>query len=258
MIFKTRPGIKKQFDTDHDFGIANLIVSGCSFSFNNHESCAVTWPYYLRDIGGFKEVFDCSLPGAGNYHISNALIWALENDRLDAKNSLVIVMWSGNDRDDHICPTALEIESYPFRFDYSAKTMSGITGGSHLEALGNTVNKFKEFTVSKSRESRAIENYLYIIDTWHYLKSSGFKFIFLEFLTGDLPSRTCHFDIKKYLPTHLANKLSTMIENIADPYAWALKNDLLNHADNFHPSPQGHLSWTKNVLLPHMRNRESS
>lgn len=254
MIFKTRPGIKKQFDTAYNFGLRNLIVSGCSFTHNNHESAAVTWPYYLRDIGGFDQVLDCSMPGAGNYHISNSLIWALENDRPDPEYSLVVVMWSGNDRDDYICPASQDNGSYPFRFAYSEKVITGISGGPHQDAKGNISPIFKQFSAIKTAESRAIENYLYISHTWHYLKSSGFKFMFLEFLNNNLPSRTSHFDIKQYLPMNVAKKLHSMMENITDPYTWALKNNLLTD-DDFHPNPEGHLSWTRNVLLPHMNQR---
>jgi hypothetical protein len=49
--------------------------------------------------------------------------------------------------------------------------MSAITGGSRLESRGNTVAAFKEFSMTKTNESRAIENYLYIFNTWHCLKS---------------------------------------------------------------------------------------
>ena len=92
MIFKTRPNIKKQFDTIADLGIDNLIVSGCSFTHNNYNSSAVKWPYFLKDLGGFKQVLDCSLPGAGNQHISNSLLWALNIDQPDPKNSLIVVV----------------------------------------------------------------------------------------------------------------------------------------------------------------------
>ena len=254
MIFKTRPGINKQFEIAYDFGIKNLIVSGCSFTYNNHESAATTWPYYLKDIGGFDHVLDCSMPGAGNYHISNSLIWGLENDRPDPKNSLVIVMWSGNDRNDFICPVSQDNGSYPFRFNYSENTISGITGGSYRDDQGNTNDLFRQFSLLKTSESRAIENYLQILNTWHYLKSSGFKFMFLEFLNSNLPSRTSHFDIKQYLPVNISKKLHSMMENITDPYTWALKNNLLTD-DDFHPSPDGHLSWTQNVLFPYLSQR---
>lgn len=117
MIFKTRPDIKKQFDTIADLGINYLIVSGCSFTYNNHDSFAASWPYYLKDLGGFTQVLDCSLPGAGNQHISNSLLWALNIDQPDPKNSLIVVMWSGNDRDDYICPESNNSDTYPFKFN---------------------------------------------------------------------------------------------------------------------------------------------
>ena len=40
-----------------------------------------------------------------------------------------------------------------------------------------------------------------------------------------------------------------MISNIPPLYNWALKNDLLTD-DLFHPTPDGHLEWTKKILLP--------
>ena len=251
MIFKTRPDIKKQFDTVHDFGIKNLIVSGCSFTHNNHKTAAVTWPYYLKDIGGFDQVLDCSLPGAGNSHISDSLIWGLEIDRLDPKNSLVIVMWSGNNRDDYICPKSI-INDYPFKFNYSDNVMSGITGGSHADAGGNTAKGLKELAQTKTLESRAIENYLCIAKTYEYLKSLNYKFLFFNYVDPSAPASLAHdFDIGKYLPTPTQKKLNLMIEKLVDPYHYAVKHDLLD-CDDFHPSPNGHFEWTKQVLVPHL------
>jgi hypothetical protein len=148
MIFKTR-NIKKQFNIIHNFGIKNLIVSGCSFTYNDVDTAPVTWPYYLRDLGGFDQVLDCSLPGAGNSHISDSLIWGLEIDQLDPAASLVIVMWSGHDRDDYICPNE-HINNYPFRFNYSKNVMSSITGGNALESNGNSISDgLKKLSMTK-------------------------------------------------------------------------------------------------------------
>jgi hypothetical protein len=250
MIFKTRPEIKKQFDTLHNFGIKNLIVSGCSFTYNNHESSAVTWPYYLRDIGSFTNVYDCSLPGAGNQHIANSLLWALEIDNPDPSDSLVVVMWSGVDRDDYICP--INKSTYPFQFRYSQNTMSGIAGGMDLESGGNTDKILKQLALTKDKESRSIENYLYFTSTYHGLKNLGYKFVFLNFLDSKLPSMTQHFDIKPYLPLRARQKIDQMMAPIIDPYEYAVKNDLL-WSDDFHPSPDGHLNWTKHVLVPYLK-----
>jgi hypothetical protein len=253
MIFKTRPKIQKQFDTVFDFGIKNLIVSGCSFTYNNHNSASVSWPYYLRDLGGFENVLDTSLPGAGNYHISNSLIWALESESTDPKQSLVIVMWSGSDRDDWITPGS-NINQYPFEFKYSDNVMSAITGGASPDRHGNTKNQPKDFFAVQTPESRSVRDYLLITNTWHYLQNRGFRFVFLNYLNSNLPSRTGHFDIKKHLPKNQCKNLDHMIDNIIDPYTCSVKNDLL-WTDDFHPSPNGYLNWTKCVLLPHLQSR---
>jgi len=256
MIFYTRPEIKKQFETVFNFGLKNLIVSGCSFTHNNSRSTSVAWPYYLRDLGGFENILDTSLPGAGNFHISNSLIWALESESTHLNQSLVIVMWSGSDRDDWITPGSNINREYPWEFKYSDNVSSAITGGTSAESRGNTIIQHKDFFAVQTLESRAIKNYLIITNTWHYLQNKGFRFVFLNFLNPNLPSRTEHFDIKKYLPKKPCDNLDHMIEPIIDPYTWALKNDLLC-TDDFHPSPDGHLSWTKYVLLPHLKSRFS-
>jgi hypothetical protein len=256
MIFKTRPNIKKQFNTVHDFGFKNLIVSGCSFTYNNHENSAVTWPYYLKDLGGFDQVLDCSLPGSGNHHICNSLQWAIELDKPDPNSSLVIVMWSGYDRDDYICPetniktfTVNNLES-PFKFNYSKNVASGITAGMNNNC--NTKKSFKEFTETKSLESRGIENYLYITGLYNFLQNNGYKFLFLDYLDRSIPSRTTDFEIIKFLPPTIKKNLSNMMTKIIDPYTWAVKYDFLTE-DDFHPSPNGHLDWTQKVLLPKLQ-----
>jgi hypothetical protein len=253
MIFKTRPDIKKQFDTIHDFGIKNLIVSGCSFTYNNHETSAVTWPYYLQDLGGFKQVFDCSMPGAGNSHIANSLQWAIEVDNPDPNDSLIIVMWSGNDRDDYICPEENN-RPYPFKFNYNNNVFSGITGGSHGDSSGNTKEGLVALGKTKTVESRAIENYLIISSLYNFLQNKGYKFLFLNYADRSLPARHLDFDIFPYLPNSVHFNFKSMIESVVDPYTYTLKNDLLD-LDDFHPSPDGHLDWTKQVLIPHLKSQ---
>ena len=246
MIFKTR-NIKKQFDTIHDFGIKNLIVSGCSYTYNNHETLAVTWPYYLKDLGGFNQVLDCSLPGAGNYHIASSLQWAIEMDQPDPANSLIIVMWSGNDRDDYICPKENSID-YPFTFKYNDNVISGITGG--LLGNGNTAKGLVDLSNTKSIQSRVVENYLIISSLYNFLQNKGYKFIFLDYLDRSLPSRTKDFEILPLLPSNLAKNLKNMLTpNTNDLYTWSLGRNYLSD-DLIHPTPDGHLNWAKKILLP--------
>jgi hypothetical protein len=252
MIFKTRPNIKKQFDLEYNFNIKNLIVSGSSFTYNNSDQDACTWPYYLRDVGGFSTVYDTSMPGAGNYHVSNSLQWAIENTQVNLDDSLVIVMWSLPTMDDYICPYSNSSTRYPFSFKYSDSVLSGITGGTDANNKGNTNEAFKEFSLTKTYESRAIENYLYILSLWNYLTVNNYKFLFLNGMNFSLPARAITFDIKKYLSTTIKKNLDKMFPNIITPYEFALRNDFLGE-DGFHPSPDGHLEWTKQVLLPKLQ-----
>jgi hypothetical protein len=252
MTFKTRP-IKKQFGTEHDFGFKNLVVSGCSFTYNNSDQSAVAWPYYLRDLGGFEQVFDCSMPGAGNSHISNALIWGLEQEQLDPELTMVVVMWSGADRDDYVCPIENISPGYPFQFHYSDQVLSAITGGADPDSHGNTRRAFKEFADTKNPYSRAIENYLDTVKTYQYLQSKKYRSIFLNFLDPKIPSRYVTFDTRQHLPKSLVKNLDIMIDPSTDLYAHAVRQDLLDD-DFFHPNPDGHLSWTRNILIPRLKH----
>ena len=251
MIFNTLD-IEKRFETVCNFGIKNLIVSGCSFTFNNSLFTPVTWPYYLRDLGGFERVYDTSLPGVGNYHIASSLQLALELDPIDPKESLVIVMWSGNDRDDYLCPDSNDNGNYPCEFRYSKNVITGITGGSNPESAGNTKQGLKELAATKTPESRAYENYLLTIGLKNYLENNGYRYIFLDYIDRTLPNRTWDFSIEQYLPKQLATNYKNSKTDIDSPYAYCLKNDLL-HDDDFHPTPDGHLTWTKQVLIPHLK-----
>tara|TARA_R110000803_G_scaffold185427_1_gene247812 strand:- start:45 stop:794 length:750 start_codon:yes stop_codon:yes gene_type:complete len=243
-LFKTRK-IKKQFDIVDRVGYSNLIVSGCSSTFNNHETSAASWPYYLRDIGGFDKVQDCSMPGAGNNHIANSLQWCIENESPDPKNSLVVVMWSGNDRDDYVMPSSNDNKKYPSHFNYSKDVVSGITGGSAKWCVGN----LKEYRVPKSKESRAIENYLLVNSMYHYLKSKGFTFVFLK-ISNEM-ARMNHFDITPYLPKNIQQTYKRMFTNLTDLYEWAVRHDFLEE-DDVHCNIHGHLDWTRKVLHPYL------
>ena len=107
--------------------------------------------------------------------------------------------------------------------------------------------------MTKTLESRAIENYLYIAKTYQYLKSLNYKFLFLNFLNPTEPvGGTNTFDIKKYLPNPAKQKLDLMITEIDVPYHFSVRHNFLG-GDTFHPIPFGHLRWTKQVLIPHLQ-----
>jgi hypothetical protein len=253
MIFRTL-NIEKRLDVIYNFGIKNLIVSGCSFTFNNSLHSSVTWPYYLRDLGGFETVYDTSLPGAGNYHIAGSLQLALELDTFDPEESLVIVMWSGNDRDDYLCPDSNYNTEFPYpcEFRYSKNVITGITGGANPDSRGNTKQGLRELANTKTPESRAYENYLLTVGLKNYLENNSYRYLFLDYIDRTLPSRTWDFPIEQHLPKQLAEKYKSSKADIVSPNTFALKNNMC-HLDDFHPSPNGHLEWTKQILIPHLK-----
>jgi hypothetical protein len=250
---KTR-SISKQFATETDLAYKNLVVSGCSFTYNNSETSAVTWPYYLRDLAGIDQVYDCSLPGAGNYHICYSTIWSLETTNFNPTDTLVIVMWSGHNRDDAII-SADSLNKLPMSFNYTNSVVTGISGGNHPESKNNAENRpIKDLDQIKSIKSRTIENYLYVATLYHYLLQKQYKFLFLDYLDRSILNRGYDFEIRDYLNDNLKSKYNVMIEyGIENLYRFAIKNDLL-HTDDFHPSPDGHLKWTREHLLPFLKS----
>ena len=254
-MFCTRPIIEQNstaLPVQHDFGYDNLVVSGCSFTYNNSVTTACTWPYYLRELGNFKKVYDCSLPGAGNYHISHSLQWELGEGKLDPNNTLVVVMWSGNDRDDLIGTKDI-LNDYPMSYYYFSSAVSLITGGSHQEAYVNTSANIKSINTVKSHQSRAVENFLYRDSLKTWLDHRGYRSVFLEYIDRSLPNRTKDFEITPYLPPSYQKRLNDITSQCMDLYTFSLKNDLLFN-DDFHPSDEGHIQWTKEILIPFLKS----
>jgi hypothetical protein len=249
---KTR-NIRRQFDVVYDLGYKNLLVSGCSFTYNNSDDTSVSWPYYLRDLANVEQVYDCSMPGAGNYHICHSTMWACENLDLDINNTLVVVMWSGYNRDDIIC-NANSVDDYPFVFNYTNTVVAGITGGNHSTASGS-VGVLRDIDKIKNQQSRSVENYLYIVSLYNYLQSKKYKFLFLDFVDRSIPNRSHDFEIRNFLNENLRRKYDSLFEvGIENLYKFAVKNDLLME-DDFHPTPDAHLRWTKEYLLPYIINQ---
>jgi hypothetical protein len=253
-MFAQRPTVEQNpyaFSPMHDFEYDNLVVSGCSFTYNNSDQHVCAWPYYLKELGNFEKVYDCSLPGAGNYHIAHSLQWELGEGKLDPKNTLVIVMWSGNRRDDLIGDINA-LKDYPAKYCYLPSVSSIISGG-HQPAFSNTKIDIKNIFDIKNQQSRSVENFLYRDSLKTWLDYHGYCSVFLEYLDRSLPNRTTDFDIRPYLPPVYQKRLDEITNKCLDPYSFCLKNDLL-YEDDFHPSADGHLEWTKKILVPFLQS----
>jgi hypothetical protein len=220
------------FDVINDLGYTNLLVGGCSFTFNTSDTASSSWPYYVRDKCGFEQVYDCSVQAASNYQIMTSVVYALETTRLDPRETLVIVMWTGYSRDSVIVGDSAD-NNTEFVYHYTDQVHCVMNPG---------VNK-------KTAHSRAVENYIYVVALWEYLKSQGYRAVFLNFVEPGLPVRDATFDITKFLPGAQADRFESMFSPVENFYKYCVRHDLLQ-SDDFHPSMQGHLQWAHDVLVP--------
>ena len=248
--------IKRNFDKVVDFGFKNLVVGGCSFTYTiTGPQVPTTWPYYFRDLSSIHKVFSCALPGAGNYFISQSIIWGLETKKLPPDETLVVVMWSGHDREDEIFSSDAINNNANFVYQFTDKVCHVSTGGTSREGDSNSQwFGYRDIHKFKSLESRAVENAIWKIGLKRYLDALGYQSIFVNFLDPTFPNRSDNFDIVKFLPDPIKTTYNSIMDPVQDLYSFCLKNMLLSD-DDFHPSPNGHLAWTRNVLLPYCKNK---
>ena len=226
--------------------VKNLYVSGCSFTYD-----WPSWPHYLQALGNIPKVVSCAIAGAGNHHILNSLVWTLENDAPDPNDTLVIVMWSGAERNDAIIDANSLNGTYPPEFRYNDSVAWGYSYSEPL--VKNEPGYAGNYNgISKSKESKSVENYLYYTQAYHYLKSKGYQFVFLRYLDPQLPNRSGgDFSISDYLTKEQNKTISKMFAEIVTVYEYAVRHDMLKD-DDFHPTRHGHLAWTREHLLPYL------
>lgn len=242
----------KTFAVEHELGFCNLVVGGCSFTNNFDTEHIHAWPFYLRDLGGFADVYDTSCPGAGNSHIHRSIITCIDTNDLDADNTLVVVMWSGYDRDDFIVDPRSCDKRSPDHYAYTDHASLGFTGG--LLGDSNLLVNVEPIKKIKSNASRSLENYIAIRSLSTYLQAQGFKHVFCEFSTpGQMKDN--NFDPAVYLPQSLQVPFVNMVRELAPNLGdWAIP-DLKNTQDGYHPDAEHHLAWTRSVLLPFIKSK---
>jgi len=232
-----------------NLGFSNLLVSGCSFT-HNYNNQTKTWPDYLKDRTTIENIVDCSCPGAGNTHIQQSLIYKLETDQqLQPHNTLVIVMWSGYDRDDFIVSPSVLKTPYPDKYCYQIGANLGMTGG--ISGESNLIVSIENVKKIKNLTSRALDNYIKIISLYHYLKQQGFCFAFTEFSTANT-RRDLNFDPIQHLDRDIREKFSSIIRSISPNLGDHSLANIGQSPDNYHPTQDDHKAWTDEVLLPYL------
>ena len=246
MVAKIR-NITKQFQSTHQTRFKNLLVSGCSYTWNNSEQHICSWPFYLRDIGGFDSVIDCSQVGAGSNHIFNSVVNEIEtNHDTNKHNTLVVVMWSGLTRTDVIATqdiTAPWHDMSNYNFDQRFATLSIFNHTSNNDLLSMLCRQYKLLI---DTDAQIYESVLKILALEHYLKQKEFDFIFTSWMN---PAPELN-RIDSALTTKVISSLSTI--PYLEEYAKQKKQKEL---DDGHPTPDGYLGWTQQHLIPYLESK---
>lgn len=230
---KTRD-IHRTFEPLCNLGYQNLVVGGCSFTYNINNEHSSQWPYYVRDLAAFEEVYDCSVPGAGNQQIATSVQWALETSAFDPADTFIIVMWSGNTRYGKIT----NLPGHKFVYEYAPNVYWN---------TGLQINQ------EPMQAAQSVENYLHVLSLKTYLEHYSYPHIFLNFVDYTIPDRSNSFDIAKHLPDALAERYLSWFANCECIYRYCVRNNLLDQ-DDFHPSSAGHLAWSRDVLVPYIKS----
>lgn len=238
--------LSRVFTPVHRTPFKNLLVSGCSYTWNNSDQYICTWPYYLRDLASFDEVYDCSQGGAGSNHIFNSVVNEVStNSNLSPKDTFVIIMWSGLERVDFICTADLVKTTRPqsltgyYQFDDQNKFASLSVWPSSNDDLQQLL---KLYRVTVDPSSQILESCIKIIALGKFLDSLGYRYCFVNW-------RDQSYNIDKFnnLITKQASALMSDIETL-DGFT-ARKGTRVHDG---HPTPDSHLAWTREILLPHL------
>jgi hypothetical protein len=239
----------------------DLLVSGCSYTWNNSETESVTWPYYLRDLAGFDRVVDCSQPGSGYNHTHTAVVTELEtNTELTPESTLVVIMWSGNERvditaDRDLVESCTDLEIPDLGAGLSSLNLTSVTSLNLFNRPSDWRNRHqreRNADVAHLRDrygrlistrAQVLESAVRLISLAGYLDSRGFDYVFLDW------DDSRHSILIPQLDPWAQGRFAD-IETLG---SWASRRQQRIPNDG-HPSPDAHLSWTQEVLIPYLIN----
>jgi hypothetical protein len=233
--------LERQFAATHSAKYKNLLVSGCSFTWNNSEKHLCSWPYYLRDLAKFEQVYDCSQSGAGSNHIFNSVINEIQtNPNLSPDDTLVIVMWSGLTRTDVIANSDItgtwhQISNY--NFDRKFATLSIFNSVSGSSALDKLCESYKQIV---DVDAQIYESAIKIIALTSYLKERKYNYVMLSW-----KDPTVEFN-------RVVSPIVGQAKAMLDPVEYLDEHAKKNKELDGHPTPDGYLKWTKECLLPYL------
>lgn len=231
-----------------------LLVSGCSFTHNNHAE-HFAWANDLAVWAGM-DIVNLAVPGAGNTHIANSIMLYIEQHKLDPKETLVLAMWSGHARVDWIADAELaKFETaYPFTYNYDQHNEL-VLGGSWWQAKKRThvERALVEYTKYQSTHSLALQSWLAMNNLSNYLKLRGFEHYYTSILDGENAEEMWIDYTTELNGLNLTLDKSNWIHTCIGNFCKELN---LLQDDDFHPSMQGHERWTRDILIPFLTDKE--
>ena len=236
--------LKRQFSQKYKSNFKNLLVSGGSYVWNNSSDCSVTWPYYLRDIAGFEEVYDCSQAGSGITHVFNSVINEIETTKnFNAEDTLVILMLNNFAATDTIATQDItrpwhNTSNYDFNNKFSSlslfksfKNMTKDTSNSSLKKL--CIDYAKHIDM----DAQIYENLIKMKALRAYLNEKKFTYILLNWKKSHLP------EVNNYVAQ------VEELDNWTERHKMRIPND-------GHPTPDAHLKWTQEILIPYLDEKK--
>ena len=227
--------------------LSKLLVSGCSYTWNNSEEHACTWPYYLQDALGFQQVLDCSQCGSGPDLAFNSVInEVLINKNISADDTLISVMWSGLERTDVITSFDDKVKDYhPMSLYAFNEQYCNLTLFSNINDPDDNYSKLAMmYKKTIPFAAQAYQSLLKMIALAALLDHMKFNYVFMTWKPIDK-----QYMLENHIPENIIDiALSLMvpikiIDEYADQHDMRIPND-------GHPSADCHIHWTKVHLVP--------
>jgi hypothetical protein len=227
----------------------NLIVSGCSFTYNEHHT-HIAWGNILAAWAGMN-ITNLAVNGAGNQHIANSIILYLEKNKPSPDDTLIMVMWSGLERVDWITDRSVTKDSdftnHTYHYDeFNELTIKRIKH-SHIAST------FSNFLKYQSQQSLTLASWLAMMSLTTYLKNNNYKFYYTSYY--DIFD-TARGDYENILATlDLTLDKTDWINLISNEYLgnFVIEKNLTAH-DGWHPTIIGQEVWTEEILVPKLIN----
>ena len=227
-----------------------LVCGGCSFTDQRNDlHVPLAWPGYLVARCGFERAIDVSRTGAGNEYITTSILNQLEQmtDR-EIQDILLLIVWTGPNRLERLIDRQ-QLEGWEGYVD------SVQFARSSLDPKNMSLDpRFYKGEVLRSWKNIVLlENYLKSRDI-----AFGFSFFYNAFDPPFLPRASTDVEFAGWLDKHKLQRLrqcSWLHDHSDSLYEYCFYQDLLSQ-DLFHPTSEGQLRWTDEILIPALVKRQ--